>query len=246
MFAYGLSKAMELAQVGIKDQDEPKIYMPRQLVIYMEEHHEIKDEFPLAAVFPDGYAKKHEITVMKYWQYKTADLVEKELYPLLPLQLFTLSHKLKRLTDSKSKAPEETQETLDEVQAIITEVGAESQRLYDRKDITGEDYHKILLAMQNLFNYLNIKYGNIEQLNKEVGEMIKTLYDPEVAERAREEYRQATKEVIHDILSSLSDYDEYKDKVSGKLDKIKDFKKMLDLIAAAGRATSAEEFMDHL
>ncbi len=88
---------------------------------------------------------------------------------------------LKRLKDSKSKAPEVIQEALDEVQAIITEVGAERrQRLYDRKAIIGEDYQKILLAMQNLFNYLNRRFGNIEQLNKKVGEMIKTLYDPEV------------------------------------------------------------------
>ncbi len=200
----------------------------------------------LTVVFPDGYEKKHEIAVMKYWQYKTADLVEKELYPLLPLQLFNLRHKLKRLKDSKSEAPELTQKALDEIKAIISEVGAESQRLYDRKDITGEDYHKILLAMQNLFNYLNRRFGNIEQLNKEVGEMIKTLYDPEVAERAREEDRQAMKEGIHDILSDLNDYDEYKDNVTGKLDKIKDFNKMVEIIVIAARVKSVKEFMDQL
>ncbi len=80
--------------------------------------------------------------------------------------------------------------------------------------------------------------------------MIKTLYDPEVAERAREktreEDRQATKKVIHDYLSALSDYDQYKDKVSGKLDKIKDFNKRLEFIGIAARATSVKEFMDHL
>ncbi len=256
MFAYGLSKARELTQDGCQAQerdqaqDETKIYIPRQLVIYMEEHREIKDKLTLTIVFPGGDEKKYEVAVMKYWQYKTADLVEKALYPLLPLQLFTLRHKLKRLKVSKSKDAEVAQVIIDEIKAIIIEVGAESRRLYDNRAITGEDYHKILLAMQNLFTYLNRKYGNIEQLNKEVGEMIKTLYDPEVAERgkeiAREEDRQAMKEGIHDFLSSLSDYDEYRDSVSGKLDKIKDIKKLIALIAAAGRVTSVEEFVDHL
>ncbi len=185
MFAYGFSKARELAQDGRQARDETKIYIPRQLVIFMEEHREIKDKLTLTVVLPDGEEKKHEIAVMKYWQYKTADLVEKALYPLLPLQLFTLRDKLTRIKDSKSKAPEVTQEALDEIKAIITEVGRESRLLYDKKAITGEDYHKIVLAMQNLFNYLNRKFGNIEQLNVEVGEMIKTLYDPEVAKRAR-------------------------------------------------------------
>ncbi len=74
--------------------------------------------------------------------------------------------------------------------------------------------------------------------------MIKTLYDPKVAERAREENRQAVKKGIHDILSSLSDYDEYKDNVSGKLDKIKDFNKLVEFIVIAARATSVKEFIE--
>ncbi len=76
--------------------------------------------------------------------------------------------------------------------------------------------------------------------------MIKTLYDPEVAERAREEDRQAMKEGIHNTLSALNDYDEYKENVTGKLDKIKDFNKMVEIIVIAARVKSVKEFMDHL
>jgi len=169
---------------------------------------------------------------------------------LLPLQLFTLRHKLKRLKDSRGEGAEATREALDEIKVIIKEVGAESQRLYDQKAITGEDYHQILLAMQNLFNYLNRKFGNIEHLNKEVGEMIKTLYDPKVEERgkeiARQEGRIAMREAILDFLSSFSDYDEYKDVVAGKLDEIKDFSRLKELIKALAKVTSVKEFMDYL
>ena len=246
MFAYGLSKARELTHDGRQTQEQSKIYIPRQLVIYMEEHREIKDKLTLTIVFPDGEEKNHDVAVMKYWQYKTADLVAKELYPLLPLQLFTLRHKLKRLKDSRGEGTEATREALDEIKVIINEVGAESQRLYDQKAITGEDYHQILLAMQNLFNYLNRKFGNIEHLNKEVGEMIKTLYDPKVAERARDEGRDAMREAILDFLSSFSDYDEYKDDVAGKLDEIKNFSRLKELIKALAKVTSVKEFMDQL
>ena len=80
--------------------------------------------------------------------------------------------------------------------------------------------------------------------------MIKTLYDPKVEERgkeiARQEGRIAMREAIHDILSSLKDYDEYKDNVSSELDRIKDFKRLRELIAAASRVTSVKEFMDQL
>ncbi len=186
MFAYGLSKARELSN-SYKTKDETTIYIPKQLVIYMEKHREIKDKLTLRIVFPDGEEMKHEVSVMKYWEYRTADLLKKELYPLLPLQLFTLRRKLKRIKDRKSGTAEEQQEAINEAKGIINEVGAESRRLYDKKAITGEDYHKILLAMNNLFNYLNAKYGNIEQMNEEVGKMIKTLVDPVVKEEGIEE-----------------------------------------------------------
>ncbi len=48
---YGLSKARELAQDDMEAQDEAKIYIPRQLVIYMEEHREIKDKLTLTIDF---------------------------------------------------------------------------------------------------------------------------------------------------------------------------------------------------
>ncbi len=187
MFAYGLSKARELSNNQHSPADSTTIYIPRQLVIYMEQHKNIKDKLALKIVFPDGEEKMHEVAVMKYWQYRAADLVEKELYPLLPLQLFSLRHKLKRLNNRNNVSPEELQEALTEIKDLITEVGEESRHLHDCKLISGEDLHKILLAMHNLFAYLNENYGNNEQLNKEVGKMLKTLIDPAVEEKGRKE-----------------------------------------------------------
>ncbi len=73
-------------------------------------------------------------------------------------------------------------EILVEIKKLINEVGAESRRLLDQNEISGEDHHKILLAMNNLFAYLNAKYGNNEHLSEEVGKMIKSLIDPAVKE----------------------------------------------------------------
>jgi len=230
MFAYGLSKARELSNNQHSPADSATIYIPRQLVIYMEQHGNIEDKLALKIVFPDGEVKIHEVAVMKYWQYKAADLVEKELYPLLPLQLFRLRHKLKLLSNREIVSTEEMQETLTEIKDLITEVGEESRRLHDRKTISGEDHHKILLAVHHLFVYLNENYGNNEQLNKEVGKMLKTLIDPAVEEKGRiqgieigrEEGREEGLEIgreegleigreeiksgIHELLSDFGDY----------------------------------------
>ncbi len=50
---------------------------------------------------------------------------------MLYVRTVLLRHKLKRLNDSKSKAPEVIQEALDEVQVIITEVGEMIKTLYN-------------------------------------------------------------------------------------------------------------------
>ena len=66
-------------------------------------------------------------------------------------------------------------------------VANESKALYEEEKINGEDLHKILLAVSNLFEYLNNKYGDNTKLSEEVLKMTKTLYDPEVEKRGRAE-----------------------------------------------------------
>ncbi len=250
MFAYGLSKARELSKNIHYQSDTTKedatIYIPRQLVIYMEEHREIKDRLNLKIVFPDGFEKEHEVSVMKYWEYRTSDLIEKKLYPLLPLQVFRLRHGLSRIKPGSPGSDEKYRELLWEVDAIINEIGHESSRLYNEKVITGEDYHKILLAINNLINYLNTKFGKIDDLEKEVGKMIKTLIDPVVKEEGRDEGREAMKECIHDLLSDLVDYSYHKVIITEELCKVKELSQLRKLITISARVKNVKEFLQHL
>ncbi|MFR2270425.1 MAG: hypothetical protein ACLS50_05280, partial [Clostridium sp.] len=45
------------------------------------------------------------------------------------------------------------------------------------------DFHSMLLAIQNLIEYLNRNYIDDENLEKEVNIMTKSLYDPEVEKK---------------------------------------------------------------
>ncbi|WP_346873967.1 DUF4351 domain-containing protein, partial [Clostridium sp. UBA5988] len=62
----------------------------------------------------------------------------------------------------------------------------ESKELFDSNEILGEDFHKMLLAIQNLIEYLNRNFIKDEILENEVNRMTKTLYDPEVEKRGIE------------------------------------------------------------
>lgn len=54
-----------------------------------------------------------------------------------------------------------------------------------KEEITGEDLDKILVAIGDLFKYLNNKYGDDEKFDEEVFAMTRTLYDPAVEEKGR-------------------------------------------------------------
>lgn len=50
----------------------------------------------------------------------------------------------------------------------------------------GGDFHSMLLAIQNLIEYLNRNYIDDENLEKEMNIMTKSLYDPEVEKKGIE------------------------------------------------------------
>ena len=50
----------------------------------------------------------------------------------------------------------------------------------------GGNFHSMLLAIQNLIEYLNRNYIDDENLEKEVNIMTKSLYDPEVEKKGIE------------------------------------------------------------
>ncbi|MBU3102306.1 hypothetical protein KPL44_24005 [Clostridium sp. DSM 17811] len=80
----------------------------------------------------------------------------------------------------------EIKETIMEAKKISETISKEGSQLFNNAEIDGDDLHRILLAVANLFEYLNTKYGDDEKLNEEVRNMTKTLYDPAVEQRGIE------------------------------------------------------------
>ena len=95
LFEYGFRSAKQYAKV--KTRDETVIYIPKQLVIFVEENSRIQNELKMRLIFPDGQEIKYVVPVLKNWEYNDKRLIEQKLYPLLPLQVFKLRHKMERL-----------------------------------------------------------------------------------------------------------------------------------------------------
>lgn len=195
MFEYGFNKAKETASLNSKNSIKNRhfrktdniktIYFPKQKVIFFEENKNIEDSLYLNIVFPDGQVVFYSVGVMKYWELTDEDLLNKKMYPLIPLQLFNLRKELHK-AQSKNDI-QKIKEMSYIARDLAQKLANESKDLFDNNEILGDDFHTMLLAINNLIEYLNRNYLNDDRLKKEVNIMIKTLYDPEVEKRGREQ-----------------------------------------------------------
>ncbi|MGL5677630.1 MAG: hypothetical protein ACRDDX_14570 [Cellulosilyticaceae bacterium] len=185
MFEYGFKKGKEQARLGkVEAQEAHTIYFPKQKVIFFEENEKIKDVLQLRIVFPDFQEVTYKVDVIKYWEYTDEELREKKMYPLMPLQLFNLR---KELEKAHQKQDVEGIKRLSvQAKELATKLAYESKTLFESDELLGEDFHKMLLAIQNLIEYFNRNYFKNDILEEEVSTMTKTLYDPEVERRGIE------------------------------------------------------------
>lgn len=182
MFEYGFKKGKESSKV---DDTIKTIYFPKQKVIFFEENKNIGDLLNLKIVFPDNKEVIYSVGVIKYWELTQEYLSEKKMYPLIPLQLFSLRKELD--TAHRKNDIIKIQELSVVAKNLAETLANKSSDLFYKEEILGEDFHKMLLAIQNLIEYLNRNYLHDDKLEEEVITMTKSLYDPEVERKGIEQ-----------------------------------------------------------
>ena len=205
MFEYGFKKGKEQLKNSKKFKEEIKtIYFPKQKVIFFEENKNIENQLKLKIVFPDEQKIIYTIDVIKYWEYTNEELKEKKMFPLMPLQLFNLRKELEKAHNKNDL--KKIKELSKKAKNLAEKLAKESAKLFEEDEILGEDFHKMLLAIQNLIEYLNRNYMKDENIENEVNKMTKTLYDPEVEKRGIEKgIEKERREVIEKLLLSGMD-----------------------------------------
>ncbi len=197
MFEYGFKKGKENSKT---DDNIRTLYFPNQKVIFFEENKNIDDVLNLKIVFPNDQNILYSVEVLKYWELTEEELIRKKMYPLIPLKLFSLRKELES-AQRKNDILRINQLSI-VAKDLATKLANESRNLFCDNEILGEDFHKMLLAIQNLIEYLNRNYFNDDKLEEEVITMTKSLYDPEVEKKGVE---QGKKEKAIEIAKSLLD-----------------------------------------
>lgn len=168
MFEYCFKKAKEISR---NSEEETVIYIPKQIVIFIEENKNINNELKMKLIFPDKQEVNYIVPVLKCWEYDDKIIIEEKMYPLLPLQIFKLRYKMESVKRSIDNDKSKLTKVILKAKEMAEIVAKEGKELYDKGEIDGEDLHRILLAIGNLFEYLNKKFGYNEKLNEEVASM---------------------------------------------------------------------------
>ena len=207
VFSYAFNKAVENERHESNNNDgEIVLYMPKSLVIHVEEHEKIpKDRYSVKIIFTDENnqetAINYTVPVLRYWEYDEKRLIAEKLYPLLPLQLFMLRSELEKV--SRRKNPAGKRETIAKIRVIAERIVREAHRLGDIGEIDDDDIEKITTAIGELFKHLNDKYRADAKLNEEVSDMIKTLYDERIFIKGMEEAKKEAHEEKLETAKSL-------------------------------------------
>ncbi|TYQ13010.1 UNVERIFIED_CONTAM: hypothetical protein Cloal_4058 [Acetivibrio alkalicellulosi] len=200
MFTYGFEKALELA--CNHEGEEIVLDFPKQLVIYLEKNQNIKDSISLIIRKPNESMERYEFPTMKYWEYTQEDLINKKMYALLPFQVFNTRKAVESISNSRKTHEEKAQLInieFNKLIKVIESVGKSSADLYEKEEINLSDFERILLVLKNISDYIYNKYGEYEKLEKEVENMLTSLYNPAIAKdsekkKAFEIAREAIKE----------------------------------------------------
>ncbi|TYQ13013.1 UNVERIFIED_CONTAM: hypothetical protein Cloal_4062 [Acetivibrio alkalicellulosi] len=186
MFTYGFEKALELA--CNHEGEEIVLDFPKQLVIYLEKNQNIKDSISLIIRKPNESMERYEFPTMKYWEYTQEDLINKKMYALLPFQVFNTRKAVESISNSRKTHEEKAQLInieFNKLIKVIESVGKSSADLYEKEEINLRDFERILLVLKNISDYIYNKYGEYEKLEKEVENMLTSLYNPAIAEENR-------------------------------------------------------------
>jgi len=171
---YDLNKAVENQRLT-GNNNEFILYMPKSLVIHIEAHESIPDEYKATIIFADGDTKELKVPVLKYWQLSDEYLIKNNLFPLLPLKIFLLRAELDRLT--RNKDVQAKQEVILRARDIAEKIAKEAAELNTIDILIDDDFKKVLKVISNLFEHLNNRYEVDKNLNSEVKTMTELVFD---------------------------------------------------------------------
>lgn len=256
MFRYGFGVAIDNLD---GDGSISRIEFPKQLVIYLEEVEGLGDELAMEIVLPDGNVVKYGVPVLKNWILTPGELEKKKMYALLPLQVFKSRKSIEAICSSKKAKAEKARLVNNEFEKLrqtLLEINTVLKKLAEdaiRDDNLCRDLGMILAILNNICEYLYNKYGEYNEIKREVLEsMVTTYYNPKLIEMGKKEgvkkgieegIREGIREgKIQDIIELLQDIGGIKNDLRVRIQNEYNIAILSKWLKLAARAETIDEF----
>ena len=169
--------------IGLAHQEESDsegrriLKFPHQMVIFLDDDPSIPDTVEVRIIFPDGQEVIYRVPTLKIRDYSMNDLVNRELYLLLPFEIFKVRKMFKAAnrarTDRAGKKDLATDELLRTAEDLVQEV----ERLYNegRLDTPGKD--AIISSLGEIYYHMSTKYSLAREINTKVDTMVTSIME---------------------------------------------------------------------
>jgi len=176
MLKYGYN--IGLAHQEESDSDGRRVLkFPHQMVIFLDDDPSIPDTVEARIIFPDGQEVIYRVPTLKIRNYSMTDLIDRELYLLLPFEIFKVRKMFvaanRARTDQKGKKDLATDELLRTAEDLVQEV----ERLYNegRLDSPGKD--AIISSLGEIYYHISAKYSLVREINTKVDTMVTSIME---------------------------------------------------------------------
>jgi hypothetical protein len=176
MLNYGYN--IGLAQPEGHDPEGRRVFkFPHQMVIFLDDDPSILDTVEVRIIFPDGQEVVYCVPTLKIRNYSMTDLVDRELYLLLPFEIFKIRKMFEAANRAKTNRAEKKDLAIDELLHAAEDLVQEVDRLFNEGKLDSPGKDAIVSSMGEIYYHMSAKYSLAREINTKVDTVVKSIME---------------------------------------------------------------------
>ena len=196
MFRYGFEGAVKALDYKEIQDGYIELNFPEPYIIVVEKGADVPEELKIKINIPKQGAFTYKCNVLKYYEINIQDLINSNMYILLPISIINLRRQMERLNKRKHLPEEHREKVILDLKDMTENILKTLDLLYNKKKINLEDYDIMVTIMENITSHLENNYGKFYGIEKDVNDMVKSFYDKKVEEKGIEKGEKKSNELL--------------------------------------------------
>lgn len=215
MLRYGFEGAVKSLDYKEIQDGLIELSFPEPYIIIIEKSGEVPEELKVKINVPKQGVFIYKCNVLKYYEKEIQDLINTNMYILLPIYIIKLRQQMERLNRRNNLKDEDKEKVIIKFNDIAENILKTLDVLYNKNKINLEDFDVMLTIIENLAGYLENNYKKFYGIEEGMSNMVKSFYDPKVEEKGIEKGEKKSNELLIRLLSKR--FGEISDAVKEKI-----------------------------